>query len=116
MRAFRIHSNALPTSPRGRLLAWSTVEDFTVPVVTVELAQKWYGLQLVKPSSDGPAIVEEVPFPTPERLGPRYGVTYVDHVPNPRVVEFWAFENRYFLDELALEMMWGRWLLEVEDR
>lgn len=70
------------------------------PVVTVEAYTKWYGLYVVRPD----AQVEEVPFPTHETLTP-----YIDHVPNPAVVEAWAEANGYEVDEMALEMMIGRW-------
>lgn len=72
------------------------------PVVTVEAYPKWYSLYVVRP---GPHV-EEVPFPESDTMTP-----YIDHVPNPQVVKAWADANGYEVDELALEMMIGRWQL-----
>jgi hypothetical protein len=92
-----------------------------LPVLTVELCAKWYGFVLVRDGS--PPIVEEVPFPNDDDvrelvkkgLLSRGLVPYVDHVPNPRVVELFAEMRGYYLDEVAYEMMIGRWETERGD-
>ena len=97
-------------SKRGYLLAGlselNSLDDRTV--LTVELADKWYGLQLVRPDLS----VEEIPFPTdlhPD--GPR--PAYVDHVPNPLVVRGLALKRGYSIPDLADELMVGRWMIEA---
>lgn len=71
-------------------------------VLTVELYEKWYGLIVVHPSG----AMQEIPFPTSETMTP-----YVDHVPNPQVVKAYADANNLYIDELALELIVGRWNL-----
>lgn len=100
-------------SPRGHFVLLSGWPKHKDVVVTVEVYMKWCGLILVRsalPSLDGiPSLgprVEEVPFPESKTLTP-----YIDHAPNPVVVEHWADEQGYMLEELALEMMIGRWQL-----
>lgn len=41
---------------------------------------------------------------------------YCDHVPNPRAVMWFAYTNRFLLDELAFELIAGRWSFEVKDQ
>jgi len=104
-----------PKSPRGFSLVLSpgylqTNARGRVPRLTVELYIKWYSLFLV--STDGK--VEEVLFPN----DPIYcdgGVPYVDHVPNPIVVARFAEAKHYHMDDLAMEMIVGRWEIEVKN-
>lgn len=98
-------------SPRGLDLAlWCIPVADEEPVVTVELSVKWYSLFVVSPGPGGG--VKEVPFPD---MGDYdlFGSSYVDHVPNPRHVMRWAAQEGYYVDELALELMIGRWELEA---
>lgn len=99
-----------PMSHRGHDLAWSTRDDFDQPIVTVELWVKWYGIWIVFPGEKMRAL--ESPFPQWRGLI-RKGSPYVDHVPNPRCVEAFADLNGYTIDDLAAELMIGRWELEV---
>jgi hypothetical protein len=80
------------------------------PILTVELYCKWYGLQLLRP--DG--TVEEVAFPE-EGWAPEGESAYCDHVPNPKAVARFAEHQGYLIDLLAMELMVGRWELEVRD-
>src|SRR6267142_847084 len=94
-------------SERGILLAWSTIDDFTQNVVTVELSLKWYGIQIVYAAKNRSAgsrdvPVVEWPFPGWAELTREYA--YVDHVPNPRCIEAFARHNGYQIDELAREL------------
>lgn len=77
-----------------------------LPILTVELVEKWYNLILI--CSDG--TIEEVFFPTSDKT-----TSFVDHCPNPIVVEKYARKKGYHLDILAFEMMIGRWEMEVKD-
>jgi hypothetical protein len=79
------------------------------PVVTVECYEKWYHLYLVYKIHDELAV-EATPFPEHDTLTP-----YIDHVPNPAVVKAWAESKGYYLDELAYQMMIGRWELAREE-
>lgn len=96
-------------SGRGHALVFqSTV---TYPVLTVEVYCKWYDLFIVHPSGR----IEGVPFPDEGKHGVS-GPPYVDHVPNPRHVVHWARREGVTVDDLSLEIMIGRWELEVGDR
>jgi hypothetical protein len=100
-------------------------EAWSVPVVTVELSSKWYGILVVwgdradrakrgLPVFHGEADavhIKEVPFPSLQ-VGSQ--VSYVDHVPNPLTVRAWAEEQGYHVDEVAFEIMVGRWETEVK--
>lgn len=92
--------------------------DIGRPVLTVELYPKWYGLQLI--SIDG--SVNELPFPDRASLKSAFAqglddteAAFVDHVPNPIYVMRWASQEGHHLDELALELIIGRWVYEVKD-
>lgn len=95
-------------SNRGIQLAFSSNFDIpnSSPVLTVELSNKWYELYLIYP--DGK--IESVFFPTSEK-----DTSFVDHVPNPRVVQEYARKKGYWIDDLALELIVGRWFTEVRD-
>jgi hypothetical protein len=97
----RIHSK------RGHLLADL---DGIVPVLTVELCSKWYGLQLLHPDPD--RRCEFIPFPGDEYASPGESA-YRDHVPNPRAVMNYAKKHGVEVGEFALELIVGRWHLET---
>ena len=82
------------------------------PTLTVELYEKWYDLHLVHP--DGK--VEKVPYPDDLDCCPTNMSPYRDHVPNPEVVVKFARLHGYQIDNLAIELMVGRWEIETEDR
>jgi len=79
------------------------------PVVTMRNASKWYGLVVVYP--DGKTVEHDFgqlePFTEHS--------AYRDHVPNPAAVQRWADSGGYLVDQRALEMMLGRWLIESND-
>lgn len=77
------------------------------PVLTVELYPKWYGLWLVHA---GVAAAEPIHF---GRLDDGEGTPYVDHVPNPAAVRRFAERHGYVVDELAEDLIAGRWQNEV---
>lgn len=80
-----------------------------VPVLTVENYCKWYKLFLVHPDGS----VEPVPFPMDcEQTG---GTGFVDHVPHPRAFVEEAHRRDAMPHAAALEMITGRWVLEVRD-
>ena len=98
-------------SDRGHLLVWTGNADHQI--VTVELYEKWYDLYLVAP--DG--TVTEVSFGDLE--DPRYcegdQTAVSDHVPNPVVVAAYAQANEYDVDNLAIELIVGRWEISIEE-
>lgn len=79
-------------------------ESYGCPVLTVEFADKWYGLQVVQ--LDGTVV--EVPFPDRHECGP-YTPPFFDHVPNPDAVVHYARNKGYVLGTGTLEAMRGRW-------
>ena len=102
-------------SKRGLDLLWTgDALKLERPIITMESYCKWYGLHIIKPSTEPRMIgcdIEEVPFPD---IGE--GTPYADHAPNPKVVLKWAKQMNYDICDLSLEMMIGRWALEYEDK
>ena len=103
-------------SPDGDLLTLSSNLS-PQPVLTVEISSKWYSLFLIH----GDRSIEQIDFgylseiwdDHPDR--PRFGSAYVDHCPNPHAVELLADQKDWWLDDLAYELIWGRWATEVLD-
>lgn len=102
----------VPCGPGGRPLLLAYAYGRHVTVVTVEAAEKWYGLILARRDVSGwLAGVHE--FPDEGRYEV-LGSPYVDHVPNPAHVLVWAKRMGYHLDTRALEVMLGRWVLDAD--
>lgn len=98
------------TSARNLPLVAQTPGD--VPVLTVENYCKWYTLHLLHP--DG--RVEPVSYGVLEGFCDGEEQTpYVDHVPNPVLVERLCAAMGWELDEQSHEMMIGRWIMEGLD-
>ena len=99
-------------TPDGKSrLAWSSSGARHVPVLTVALRTKWYELYVVE--IDGSVRALDHGFAPLSVVAERLRETpYLDHVPNPRVFEALAEENGWELDELAEELVVGRWQLE----
>lgn len=108
-------SDSILRSERGIPVAWSTRQDFDQNVITVELSLKWHGIQVVYPRQKrfDHDVVTIVEWNFPGWTGLEHRPAYVDHVPNPHCVEEFARLNRYAIDELALELIHGRWLVKV---
>lgn len=84
----------------------------TITTLTVENYCKWYELQAVHP--DG--RVEPVSYGALEGFRDGNEMTpYVDHVPNPVLVERLCNAMGWELDEQSHEMMIGRWVMEGMD-
>lgn len=100
-------------SPRDNQLVLSGGELPTTPTLTVELYEKWYDLYLVAP--DG--TVTEVSFGDLEdrRYCAGDQTAVADHVPNPVVVAAYAQFHEYWVDNLAYELMVGRWEISAEE-
>lgn len=96
----------------GDLLPVTTgVANLKRPTLTIALRSKWYRLHVVTRGAD----VATMDFGVLDRVSVRHGLTpYVDHVPNPLVVCLLAHEHDWDVDELALEIMLGRWSIEGE--
>ncbi len=102
---WKLSHDAKVFSDRGNLLIISCSSD--LPILTIELYIKWYTLYKVFP--DG--TFEKVTFPDCDEHQP----SSVDHVPNPKAVKKFADDNNLILDELAYEIMVGRWETEVKN-
>jgi hypothetical protein len=97
------------TSKRGHPLVFCGIPQ-SIPVLTVENYLKWYGLELVM--LDG--TVEEVGFGELQALADERGTpAYVDHVPDPTLVQALAERRGWELDAVSYEVMVGRWESEV---
>ena len=102
-------------SSRDHQLVWSgPIMLGVLPTVTVELYTKWYCLCVVRIGYDE-VVVEEVPFPSDLEFCE--GETpFLDHAPNPVVVARWAAKQGYVVDDLAAELMIGRWEREYWEK
>ena len=101
----------LPVTPRGiEILVWSSgsLAAPPSPTLTVTATQKWYCFHRV--DTDG--TIREVPFSELEGFSKEYA-PYADHVPYPPAVEWLVESKGWQVDPLALELMHGRWQLEV---
>lgn len=96
---------------RGHLLM-ITRTQVEVPTITVELYMKWYGFYVVRPDHS----FEEISFLALDEGWEGESSPYVDHVPNPEAVIYYARARGYEIDDLSLEVMIGRWEHEVKDR
>ena len=73
-------------------------EPFEIPLVVVELAQKWYNLFKIMP--DGEVLECE---PDDMEVGFR------DDVYNPDELQKYCDDNDMYLDIVSYELMLGRW-------
>lgn len=86
------------------------VMNADLPILTVELAEKWctlHAVHRVEPEGDGVLLshrVETVCWPE--------GM-YHDHLPIPELIEEWGFEQGYWWDNNSLDMIYGRWQQEM---
>ena len=106
-------------SDRGKPLAMSRTIDVAhpklMPIITVELYIKWYDLYVVQ--AGGIAYKFDAAFPgvwdTVERKFD--GSAYCDHVFNPKFVGELAGAIGGIVDDLAYELMIGRWEQEYKE-
>jgi hypothetical protein len=99
-------------SPRNHPLV---VTVGTRPLITVEYYMKWYSLFCVGRIGDADVIEGLVQFDALEEYALPIESAFVDHVPNPRVVERYAEALGVEIDPMAHELIWGRWRIEVVD-
>lgn len=112
-------------SDRDHRLVLSASYDFSIsPVLTVELYTKWYELYLLakRPVGQGNdhgtwLSLYAVSFEHLDQNDVRPpGVSaYLDHAPNPQCVRIFTRQNDFHLDELAEELIIGRWQREYVD-
>lgn len=98
-------------SPRGMNLVLCMNYEWITPVLTVELYTKWYELFLIEKKGDN-FDAYSVSFGHLEDVCPVGVSPYLDHAPNPLCVKLFAHRNGYHIDELALELITGRWQIE----
>jgi hypothetical protein len=98
-------------SERSLPLVYSREVPVSFPVLTVELYPKWYSLHVIQPGG----AVERLEFYELHEFCPPHESTYVDHVPNPSAVLAYAEAKDLTLDDLALELVLGRWVIEVQN-
>jgi hypothetical protein len=92
----------------------------TDTILTVEFYVKWYSLFTITgydaKTTSGNVKVTEIDFDQiPFRDDEGEFSAYCDHVPNPTNVKRLAEERGWYLDELAKELIAGRWQLEIVD-
>jgi hypothetical protein len=97
-------------SKRGNELVVSDV--LYGDTVTCELYSKWYELWIVAEDSRIPP--RPLPFDELEPFAATLGESaYNDHVPNPKAVVLFALAHGLYVDDLAFEIMVGRWHTEA---
>lgn len=102
-------------SKRGIPLVISVLGE--LPLLTVEWASKWYTLQVLTPLSPDRDVfeLEEVHYHEIQEWHDAKGRDlncFVDHNPNPEAVKLYAEDKGWVLDEIAEELIVGRWQLE----
>jgi hypothetical protein len=101
-------------SMRGKPLVLSAPYAWVTPVLTVEFHTKWYEIFLID-KEGGRLVVYSVNFGYLDDVCPPGMSPYVDHVPNPICVKLLARRKGFELDELAENLITGRWQDEVVD-
>jgi len=106
---------------RMPLVAVSGRYAYDEPLLTVEYYVKWYALYLVKvekpAGADLPIFsIYKIHFGHLDGVRPDGVSAYCDHVPNPLVVRIFAARYGYHLDELADDLITGRWQNEYVDQ
>jgi hypothetical protein len=98
-------------SDRGHELFFCSTGCGDRPVITVEYYIKWYTLFVVH--HDGRVTELDYQPDLEDEFISRYGESaYGDHVFNPRFVVFLADRLEMDVDEIALEVIIGRWQQE----
>lgn len=94
-------------SARGIALVATGPAD--VPVLTVENYCKWYTLHVIHPDGHGaPVGYDELEaYCSKDEMS-----AYVDHAPNPVLVERMCDALGWYMDPQSYEMMVGRWIAE----
>jgi hypothetical protein len=95
-------------------LVLSTKYEWVTPVLTVELYTKWYELFLIA-KMQGSLHLYAVHYGHLEDYCPEGQSAFRDHVPNPLAVRNFADAKDYHLDELADDLLMGRWQNEAVD-
>ena len=103
--------DAVVRSPRGMNLVLCMNYEWITPVLTVELYTKWYELILIEKKGDD-FNAYSIHFGHLQDVAPAGVSPYLDHAPNPLCVKLFAHRNGYHIDELALELITGRWQIE----
>ena len=98
----------MPISPDGVPLICAELPK--VNTITVENGTYWRELYILSPSGE----VQPLPYPEdPEFVGPEEEavatIQNVRRIPNPSVVMRYAAAKLLKIDEVALEVMIGRW-------
>lgn len=84
-----------------------------MPVISVAFAAKWYCLTLIREGSATPLTFEEVEQTIAREWDwAEDGSVVGDHIIHPKAVRMYAAKMNYHLDELAYELLIGRWVLE----
>jgi hypothetical protein len=107
--------DVIPKSERSFPLVLASGLRYT-PVLTIELYVKWYTLYLVDRMKSGTVQIYKIHYGHLEDFRPEDQSAYVDHVPNPLAVRNFADSKSYYLDELADDLLMGRWQNEVVDQ
>jgi hypothetical protein len=103
-------------TPRDKALVLCMNYEWITPVLTVEFCTKWYELFLIDKEGDDFSLYS-IHFGHLEKVAPAGVSPYLDHAPNPLCVNLLACRKGFHVDELALELITGRWQIEyVESR
>lgn len=95
-------------SPRGNPLLYVR-EPTTVPIVTLENYTKWYEIFLVMPDGSVQEIDSDLIFDIDDS---KVGCLWIDHLYHPRLLYRIAERLNACVDERAVEVAAGRWMIE----
>ena len=84
-------------------------EEINGPILTVENYQKWYSLYLIDENRNVTVINDH-------ETKSYSGIAWHDHVPNPDFVIALAKDNGWHIDEVSLEAIVGRYMIEVKNQ
>lgn len=104
------------TPDGGKLCIANEKWDFKMsPLLTVEFCTKWYELFLLRDDGPGKDLgLYSIHFGHLDTAARHLQVSaFVDHVPNPVAVRLFARQNGYEIDELAWDLISGRWQNEA---
>lgn len=78
-------------------------EPFEIPLVVVELSEKWYKLFVIMPNGDVKILM------------PDNTVGFLDDVYNPNELQEYCDKHNLYLDVLSYEIILGRWIEQTNN-
>jgi hypothetical protein len=96
------------TTERGHHLLFMG-QPLDKPVLTLENYGKWYEMHVIQPDGTVAAVDVKV---LSETMDIYSDALWIDHLFSPRLIYRVAQQMDYYVDERALEVALGRWVME----